>query len=184
MHDHPSCHCLEPRQTDRRQFLKLAALAGGAALLTPMLPLSARAAGSVEALLLSCMDYRLVDDIVHYMDGRKLTNQYDHVILAGASLGALTDKKPEWGKAFWDHVQVAKDLHHIKKVMIMDHRDCGAYKVFLGADLAGDPAKETQVHGEQLRKLGALVKKNHPDLEVELMIMDLKGKVEPVSLAA
>ncbi|MBI4968331.1 MAG: hypothetical protein HZC25_09470, partial [Rhodospirillales bacterium] len=84
----------------------------------------------------------------------------------------------------WDHVQVAKDLHHIKKVMIMDHRDCGAYKVFLGADLAGDPAKETQVHGEQLRKLGGLVKKSHPDLAVELMIMDLKGKVEPVSFAA
>ena len=166
--------------SSRRSFVRLASLAGGAMLLTPFMPLAARASGSIEALLVSCMDYRLIDDIVRYMDGRKLANQYDHVILAGASLGALTDKKPEWGKVFWDHVQVAKDLHHIKKVMIMDHRDCGAYKVFLGADFKCDQAGETSVHAEQLRKLAGLVKTNHPDLEVELMLMSLDGTVENI----
>ncbi len=175
--------CCSPAAAHRRGFLTLAALAGGAALLAPMLPTPARAAGAIDALLLSCMDYRLVDDVVRYMDGRGLTNRYDHVILAGASLGALTEKKPEWGAAFWDHVAIAKDLHRIKRVMVMDHRDCGAYKVFLGEDFGADPAKETAVHADNLRRLAAMIRERHPDLEVELLLMALDGGVESVPLA-
>ena len=40
-----------------------------------------------NVLLLSCMDLRLLDEIVAYMDGRNLTDRYDHVILAGAAWG-------------------------------------------------------------------------------------------------
>lgn len=184
----PQGHCCLPHgetgpgHNSRRGFLRLAALAGGAALLTPMLSRPAQAAGTVEALLLTCMDYRLTDDVARYMDGRGLTGQYDHVILAGASLGALTDKRPDWGSVFWDHVQVARDLHHIRRVMIMDHRDCGAYKVFLGADVAGDRAAETALHAQQLRKLGAMVRQRHPDLAVDLMLMALDGSVELIPL--
>ncbi len=141
----------------------------------------AAAAGNVEALLLSCMDYRLVDDIVRYMDGRGMTNNYDHVVLAGASLGAITDKEPAWGETFWKHVEVAKALHHVKKVIVLDHRDCGAYKVFLGQDLKDDPPKETAVHGEVLGRLGAKIREKHPDLEVELLLMALDGTVQKIA---
>lgn len=175
--------CAVPDGT-RRSFLKIASLGAGAALLAPILPGTARAAGSIDALLLSCMDYRLIDDIVRYMDGRKLTNDYDHVILAGASLGALTDQRKDWNQTFWDHVDVAKQLHHIKRVIVMDHRDCGAYKVFLNQDLAGDPARETAVHAEQLRMLAKMVKEKHPELEVELLLMALDGSVEAIPLQA
>lgn len=34
------------------------------------------------------MDYRLTDDTVAYMEGHGLHDKYDHVVLAGASLGA------------------------------------------------------------------------------------------------
>lgn len=176
--------CCQAEQNSRRSFLKIATLGAGAVLLAPMVAGKARAAGNVDSLLLSCMDYRLVDDVARYMDGRGLTNNYDHVILAGAALGALTDKKKAWGEAFWDHVEVAKQLHHIKRVIVMDHRDCGAYRVFLGQDLKDDKAKETEVHADQLRKLAALLKEKHPDLEVELLLMALDGTVEPITLAA
>lgn len=183
--DHAGHDCCghTPRNS-RRSFLKIASLGAGAMLLAPMIPGRAQAAGNVEALLLSCMDYRLVDDTVRYMDGRGLTNNYDHVILAGASLGALTDQKKAWGEAFWDHVDVAKQLHHIRKVIVMDHRDCGAYRVFLGQDLAGDKDKETAAHAEQLRTLAGMIKRKHPELEVELLLMSLDGSVEPVAPAA
>jgi carbonic anhydrase len=178
-HDH-DCTCHRPAASDRRTFLKLAALGGGAMLLSATPLRHAAAAGDVEALLLSCMDYRLMDDIVRYMDGRGMTNNYDHVILAGASLGAITDKEPAWGQTFWKHVEVAKALHHIKKVIVMDHRDCGAYKVFLGQDLKDDRTKETAVHAEVLGKLGSMIREKHPDLGVELLIMGLDGAVEKV----
>ncbi|AWJ87081.1 hypothetical protein TSH58p_27120 (plasmid) [Azospirillum sp. TSH58] len=186
----PTC-CGSLRHDSRRTFLKIATLGAGAALMAPLAVGAARAAqpgGEVEALLLSCMDYRLIDDIGRYMDGRGLTNRYDHVILAGASLGALTERKKAWGEAFWDHVAVAKQLHGIKRVMVMDHRDCGAYRVFLGTDqtgdLAADPERETAVHAEQLRALGAAIKERHPDLGVELLLMALDGSVEPIAESA
>ncbi len=179
------CGCMRHAAHPRRSFLKLAAFGAGAALLSAGLPMaSAKAGGQAEVLLLSCMDYRLLDDIARYMDGRGLTDKYDHVILAGASLGALVDAKPEWGATFWNHVEVAKDLHHINKVMIIDHRDCGAYKVFIGPDTAKDKETETRFHTEQLRKLAAALAKRHSDLSVELMLMSLDGTVEPVTLPA
>jgi len=63
----------------------------------------------------------------------------------------------------------------------MDHRDCGAYKVILGEDFAKDPAKENKVHSEKLKELAKLIKKQHPKLEVELLLMSLDGKVESIA---
>lgn len=180
-HDTEHAGCCHAEHNSRRSFLKLAALGAGVSLLAPAFSSPASAGGSVEALLLTCMDYRLLEDVSAYMHSRNLAKQYDHIILAGASLGALTEKKPAWGEEFWDHVAVAKELHHIKKVIVMDHRDCGAYRVFLGMDLKDDAVKEAQVHGEHLKKLGAMIKQRHPDLEVELHLMGLDGKVEDVA---
>ena len=132
----------------RRNVLRLAALGTGAALMGVAPRLAA--AGQTDALLLSCMDYRLVDDITRYMDGRGMANKYDHIILAGASLGAVTGKYPAWNQTFWEHLEVAIKLHHIHKVFVMDHRDCGAYTALLGSDLAKDPSAETKQHGVQI----------------------------------
>jgi carbonic anhydrase len=168
------------RTSSRRTFIKIATLAGGALLLVPAFVRRA-AAGETDILLLSCMDYRLMDDVARYMEGRGLREKYDHVVLAGAAIGVLNEKYPEWGKTFWDHVQVASDLHNIKKVIVLDHRDCGAYKVFLGADHAKTRESETEAHTKQLRKLRETIKAKHPKLEVELLLMALDGKVETVS---
>ena len=167
---------------NRRQFCRLAALGCGAALFEVARPYrTASASGAVDALLLSCMDYRLVDDTERYMAGRGLRDKYDHIVLAGASLGALTDKYPDWGRTFWEHLDVAIQLHQVHKVMVVDHRDCGAYKTILGEDLAKDPSRETTVHGTQLKALREQIKKKHAALEVELLLMALDGKVEAVA---
>lgn len=169
-------------ETNRRSFLKLAALGGGASLLAAVLPTSnVLAAGQTEALLLSCMDFRLMDDIERYMSGRGLTDKYDHIVLAGASLGAVTSKYPAWNKTFWQHLDIAIKLHSIHKVIVLDHRDCGAYKVILGEDFAKDPAKETAAHTAQLKSLSASIKKKYPKLGVELLLMALDGKVEVIA---
>ncbi|MBF0159551.1 MAG: hypothetical protein HQL58_08490 [Magnetococcales bacterium] len=166
---------------ERRRFLQLAAM-GGVALMG-VVTAGVRpgwAGGHAEALLLSCMDYRLVDDVERYMAGRGLRDNYDHVVLAGASLGALVSNKPTWGQTFWDHLEVASNLHAIKKVILMDHRDCGAYKVFLGEDFGRDRARETVVHAEQLKKLATLIKEKHAKLETETLLMSLDGQVEAI----
>ena len=42
----------------------------------------------------------------------------------------MTSLSPEWAKTLFDHIEISKNLHHIKKVVLFDHLDCGAYKTF------------------------------------------------------
>lgn len=138
------------------------------------------AAGGTDALLLTCMDYRLIDVVERYMSGRGMRNRYDHIILAGASLGAVTDKFPAWNRTFWEHVDVAIQLHKVSTVILMDHRDCGAYKVILGPEHATE-AKLENTHAKELRKLKGMVQEKYPTLKVETLFMTLDGSVETVT---
>lgn len=167
---------------DRRRLFERFGFGGIALLAGASLPEQrAQAAGSTEALLLNCIDYRLTGATTRYMAHRKMAGKYDQFILAGASLGANTDKYPAWATTFWDHVQVAIDLHHIRRIVVMDHRDCGAYKVILGKDLAADPHEEFIVHARYMRALRAEIVKKHPELGVELLLMGLDGRAESVT---
>ena len=163
------------QKVDRRAVAKLLGGAAGAS----ALPGVARAA-SVSALAITCIDYRLVDDAVHFFDHQKMTNDYDQVSLAGASLAAVSDKFPSSNAAFWDHIGIAKTLHHIHKVIVVDHRDCGAYKVAFGKDYKSDPAGETAQHKAVMEQLKAKLAKTHPELESEFYLMALDGKAERV----
>ena len=178
-----SCHCtIAPAATSRRKFVQLAALGGGVSLLSALggMP-QARAAGGTDALLLTCMDFRLMDDIERYMTGRGLRDKYDHVVLAGAALGAVTDKFPAWNKTFWEHLDIAIQLHSIHTVIVLDHRDCGAYKVILGAAHAKDAQTETASHATQLKTLKGMIASKYPKLKIETLLMALDGKVETIS---
>ena len=79
-----------------------------------------------------------------------------------------------WSKTFWAHLDVAIQSHHINKVIVMDHRDCGAHKLFLEKDFYQDPVKETAIHSEKLNELRGQIKAKYPKLQVELSgFMDL-----------
>lgn len=162
----------------RRQILGLGLGAAGISLL----PLKAEAAapGGITALAITCIDYRLVDDAVHFFDGKKLTNDYDQVSLAGASLAAVSDKFPESNAAFWSHVGIAKTLHNIKKIIVVDHRDCGAFKVAFGKNYKSDKAGETAQHKQVMEQVKAKLAKTHPDLQSEFYLMALDGSTERV----
>src|SRR5262245_8939689 len=78
------------RPLRRRTLLRSAALTGaGLALAATLPPRLALAAGTAQALLLNCIDYRLTDSVTAYMQARGLARNYDQVVLAGAALGAV-----------------------------------------------------------------------------------------------
>jgi hypothetical protein len=141
-------------------------------------------------LLLSCMDLRLLDEVVQFMDHDGLTNRYDHVILAGAALGALGAGQTafeHWHKTFMEHLQAAYELHHIKDVYILEHRDCGAYRKFLGTDgvFNDDEAAEEEAchrkYADQLKaKIDEWATKAGAKLLVKSFLMDLRGRVTPL----
>lgn len=161
----------------RRRALQAVALGAGVSLLTTLRPGVARASGHTEMLLLTCMDFRLVDDIETYMTARGLEGKYDHVVLAGASLGALNDRFPAWSEVFWQHLDLAIELHEVHRVMLLDHRDCGAYKMILGEAAVKDADTELKSHVKQLYAVRNAILAKHPHMEVEIGLMSLDGAV-------
>jgi hypothetical protein len=118
-----------------------------------------------DVLLLTCMDFRFFLEIAEIMKGIK----YDHVILAGAALGAVWPDTPKWHEMFFNHVGLAIRLHQVERVIVLEHRDCGAYgpKECGGFGLLGrnpDPDRERQVHAEQAAKLKTKIGSQYPSL--------------------
>ncbi|GAB3901869.1 hypothetical protein GCM10028803_27350 [Larkinella knui] len=137
-----------------------------------------------NVLLLSCMDLRLLDDIVRFMQRDNLTNRYDQFILAGSSLGA--NLHASWNEVLFEHIGTACELHGIKDVYILEHRHCGAYEKFLGAEGTFDDSPEGQLTEYQLHKENAgrlahaiheWCEKNNYPLNVRTLLMDLRGEV-------
>jgi carbonic anhydrase len=182
MHIHTdACQHAAPK-LGRRNFVKLMSLGAGASIISISSPL--RANGKAKAIMLSCMDYRLPDETVALMNKNGLENEYDHIVLAGASLGVVADQLKEWRPAFWDQVGLAVKLHGIEEVIVVDHRDCGAYKLVLGADAVATPELELAVHTETLKAFAAQVREKHPELAVQAYLLALDGTAETIDVAA
>ncbi|HEY4939977.1 MAG TPA: carbonic anhydrase [Rhizomicrobium sp.] len=113
-------------------------LAGAAGL--SLLPLPARAA-TVDTLCVTCIDYRFVMKDVTWLNTHLglAFNNYDIVALAGAALAAtVQDRVPQNPQALFDQLKLAKTLHTIKRVILLDHMDCGAYKTAFDDDEPGE----------------------------------------------
>ena len=87
----------------------------------------------------------------------------------------------EWHKAFWDNIDTSIQLHHIKKVIAIDHRDCGAAKIAYGEAKVANPQVETETHKAALAEFRKQVGQRHPQLGVETGLMALDGKMEMFS---
>ena len=136
-------------------------------------PANRLAKGKVDALVLTCIDYRFVHVIPEFMRKHYPSLTYDHAILAGASLGVFTGIYPAWASTFWEHLEVAIALHGINTVIILDHRDCGAYREFEALPEAPAPNMEKKIHQHYMDRLGALVTKSHRSLRVKTHLLDV-----------
>jgi carbonic anhydrase len=143
-------------------------------------PFAARASGNIDALCVTCIDYRLVASNAPFFDNLKLHGEYDQVSLAGASLAAVSPKFPSANAAFWDQLAIAKNLHHVQRLIVLDHRDCGAFKVAFGKDFAASGAPETAQHKGVMAQVQQELAKRQPGLGSEFYLMALDGKAERV----
>ena len=133
------------------------------------------AAEKPTIFLLTCIDYRYAHRIIDIMDNQGLRRKYDIFALAGAAAGANEVK--EWGNVLVEHIKVARSIKHpIDRVMILEHRDCGAYKKFFGLDWAEvTPPVEAAKHLEQVKILSAhlhhVLAEEIPNLKVDSFLL-------------
>jgi len=99
----------------RRRFLQLA---GSAGLLAASSRDRAFAQGNYQAMLLSCIDPRMVAPVYKYMDQRGLTGQYSQFVIAGAAIAVVAPSFETWRPAFWDNLAATIQLHHITAIAV------------------------------------------------------------------
>jgi hypothetical protein len=172
------CGDLLRARFDRRRFLHLTA---GAGMLAAFPSLAFGAEGNYDAMLLTCIDPRFPEPTIKYMEGRHMQGKYSQFSFAGAAIGVVAPAFKTWEPAFWDNLAASIQLHHIPKVIAMNHRDCGAAKIAYGEAKVANPKIETETHKAALMEFKKQVAEKQPKLQVELGLMALDGKVEMFS---
>ncbi len=134
-----------------------------------------------STLVISCVDFRLRDETEKFLrEQLYLLDDYDEISLPGASLAFVEKKYPHWGQTVEEIIGLLKDLHHIKRVIFIDHMGCGAYKLIKGEEIMKTPDTEREAHRKEFKKVRKKMKQKFPHLEVHTLLMNLDGKVENV----
>ena len=85
-----------------------------------------------KAMVLSCMDPRFQPKVFNYLRKKKLTGKYSSFTIAGAAIGVTASKFKKWHSTFWQNLETSIKLHKIKKLIVLNHQDCGAAKIING----------------------------------------------------
>ncbi len=109
-----------------------------------------------EAIVITCIDFRFITPVRKWAKEHFGKNNYDRVSIAGGIMDFYTVLR---------QVEISNKLHKIKKVIMINHEDCGAY----GKD--GTFEKHEQDLDEAERKIEALF----PHLDVETYYLKLDG---------
>ena len=132
-------------------------------------------------LLVSCVDFRFRDEVERLMsDFLHLMGDYDEIALPGGSLSLVEKKHQNWGQCLEEIIILLKDMHHIKRVIFLDHRGCGAYKLILGPEAVSTREKETETHKNIFKETRKFMRVHFPELKVYTLLMGLDGVVENI----
>ena len=130
-----------------------------------------------KAMVLSCIDPRFQPIVYNYLKKKKLNGKYSFFTIAGSAIGVTANKFKRWHKVFWDNFETSVKLHNIKKLIVINHRDCGAVKIINGKkDFSS--INETKVHKNSFKKIKKIFKKKYPKLKIELKLISLNKKIQ------
>ncbi|MDO8498359.1 MAG: hypothetical protein Q7S44_01045 [bacterium] len=115
-----------------------------------------------EAVIVTCIDFRFQEYINSWISQNFHPKSYDRVAFAEG----VHDLE-----AILKQIEVSQKLHHIKKVVFINHEDCGAY---------GKEGTDKR-HHEDLKNAAQKVKEKFPDLEVETYYLHLGGTFEEIT---
>ena len=114
-----------------------------------------------EAVVVTCMDFRFQALLNHWINKHLPRHSYDRVSLAGADFDMYY---------VLHQIDTSVSLHHIFKVILVSHEDCGAY---------GPAGTRERLCGD-LVILKEKIIKLWPELQVETLLAHKDGVIEEV----
>lgn len=118
---------------------------------------------NAEAIIVTCIDFRLQEAINGWIAQNFAPKTLDRVALGGGVKNL---------EIILGQIDIAVRLHHIRRVVLINHEDCGAY----GA--SGNPER----HAQDLKDAAIKIQQKYPDLEIETYYLHLDGSFEKIQL--
>ena len=130
-----------------------------------------------EAMVLSCIDPRFQSKVFNYLKRRKLVGKYSSFTIAGAAVGITNKNFKKWQKTFIENLSTSIQLHKINRLIVINHKDCGAAKLVNGKNQF-DEFNENKIHEDSFKKLKKILNKKFPKLYYEFYLMNLKSSLK------
>jgi len=102
---------------------------------------------------------------------------YDLKTDAGAVKHLVSGEKSEVRDWILENIDIAKRLHHITTIVLINHYDCGAYG---GNSSFESDDRQFSYHSDQLSRAKRFLSEKHPDLKIETLfalLVDNKVKL-------
>ena len=125
-----------------------------------------------KAMVLSCIYPRFQPIIYNYLKKKKLKGKYSSFTIAGSAIGVTANKFKRWHKAFWDNLSTSVKLHNIKKLIVINHRDCGAAKIANG-DKKFNSSIEHKMHKLSFKNIKTKLRKKYPKVKINFKILSI-----------
>jgi len=126
-----------------------------------------------EAMVLSCIDPRFQPKVYKYLKEKKLIGKYSSFTIAGAAIGVTAKKFKKWHSTFIENLSTSIELHKINKLIVINHRDCGAAKI-VNNKKNFNSTIENEIHKKSFKKIKKILNKKFPSLIVNFKILSLK----------
>lgn len=135
---------------------------------------------SCDAVVLTCIDFRFWKETLEFIEksppaGGLGIKSFDFPSLPG-SAKAINECMASSDLAM-QCIGVPCDLHHVKKIVIVNHEDCGAYG---GSGKFETREEEQQFHEGELRKAKEKLSEKYSDKEYVLVYARLADNKENV----
>ena len=124
-------------------------------------------------MVLSCIDPRLQHLVHNYLKKKKLTGKYSAFTIAGAAIGVTHKKFKKWHSTFIDNLSTSIKLHKINKLIVINHKDCGAAKIVNGKKKFTSII-ENKIHKDSFKVIKKTLNKKFPNLKIYFKILSLK----------
>ena len=123
-----------------------------------------------QAMVLSCIDPRFQPKVYEYLKTKKLLGKYSSFTIAGSAIGVTHKKFKKWHSTFWENLEISIKLHKIKKLIVLNHKDCGAAKI-ANNDKKFNSLIENKIHKESFENIKKTLKKKYPYLKITFKIL-------------
>ena len=123
-------------------------------------------------MVLTCIDPRCQPKINSMMKKKKLIGKYSLFSIAGSTLGITSQNLKNWDKVFWKNFSISSQIHGIKKLIVINHYDCGLAKILNKKKLFNKKI-EKEIHYKSFKLLKKIFLKKYPKFKLETKIISV-----------